>query len=241
MTKLPPKPVSEVWRPELVRLPEMTRARRAFRSFAHGLMKLVAKICLKVTAEGMENFPLQGPVLITINHLGDADTPALISTLPVTPDALGKIELYDLPILGKLIDWYGVIWLHRGRADTKALRAALDGFAEGRMIVIAPEGRYSLTGALEEGSGGAAFLAYKAGVPILPIVVTGAENENVYGQMKKFRRAAVHVKVGKMFKLAGQAKDKHEAMELGTRQIMQALANLLPEKYQGAYSPQTIL
>ncbi len=232
----PPKPVSEVWRPELVRLPEMTRARRAFRVFAHGLLKLIAKICLNVSAEGMENFPQKGPVLIVINHIGDSDVPALISTLPCTPDALGKIELYELPILGKLIDWYGVIWLHRGHADTRALRAALEGFAQGRIIVIAPEGRYSITGALEEGSGGAAFLAYKSGASILPIAITGTENEIVYGHMKRFRRARVHVKVGKMFRLAEQVSDRQEAVSLGTRQIMQALASLLPEKYRGAYS-----
>ena len=231
-----PKPVAEVWRPELVRLPEMTHSRRLFRSFAHGLIKFVAKICLKVTATGMENFPREGPVLVVINHLGDSDVPALISTFPFPPDALGKIELYELPILGKLIDWYGVIWLHRGRADTRALRAALGGFAEGRVIVIAPEGRYSVTGALEEGSGGAAFLAYKSGAPILPIAITGTENENVYGSLKKFRRAAVHVSVGKMFKLTGQAESRQEAVAQGTNQIMQALADLLPEKYRGAYS-----
>jgi len=240
----PPKPVSEVWRPELVRLPPMTFARRAFRVFAHGLLKLISKTLLNVSAEGMENFPQHGPMLVVINHLGDADTTALISALPIAPDALGKIELYDLPVLGKLIDWYGVIWLHRGRADIRAIRAALDGFAEGRIIFIAPEGRYSVTGALEEGSDGAAFLAYKAGVPILPIAITGTENENVYGHMKKFKRAPVHIKVGKIFKLNEQAesgapngsKDRHAAVALGTRQIMQALADLLPEKYRGAYS-----
>lgn len=231
-----PKPVSEVWRPELTRLPKMTRARRAFRKFSHGLLKFIAKICLNVTSDGMENFPQTGPVLVVINHLGDSDVPALISSLPFPPDALGKIELYDLPVLGKLIDWYGIIWLHRGQADTRALRAALDGFAEGRIIVIAPEGRYSLTGALEEGTGGAAFLAYKSGAAILPIAITGTENENVYGHMKKFQRARVHVKVGKIFKLAEQAKDRQEAVTQGTRQIMLALASLLPEKYQGAYS-----
>jgi 1-acyl-sn-glycerol-3-phosphate acyltransferase len=157
---------------------------------------------------------------------------------------LGKIELFDLPILGKLMDWYGVIWLHRGRADTRALRAALAGFAEGRIIIIAPEGRYSVTGALEEGSDGAAFLAYKSGVPILPIAITGTENENVYGHMKSFRRARVNVRVGKIFRLEEQAsggamngsKDRREAIAEGTHQIMQALANLLPEKYRGAYS-----
>jgi len=231
-----PKPITEVWRPELVRLPKMTRARVAFRAFSHGLMKLIAKICLKVTSEGMENFPRTGPVLVVINHIGDADVPALVSSLPFPPDALGKIELYDLPVLGKLMDWYGIIWLHRGQADTRALRAALKGFAEGRIIVIAPEGRYSLTGVLEEGTGGAAFLAYKSGAAILPIAITGTENENVYGHMKKFRRAHVHVKVGKMFKLAEQDLGRQDAVTRGTHQIMWALASLLPEEYRGAYS-----
>ena len=116
------------------------------------------------------------------------------------------------------------------------MRAALDGLAEGRVIVIAPEGRYSLTGALEEGSNGAAFLAYKSGAAILPIAITGTENENVYGNIKRFRRARVHIRVGKMFKLAGQAESRQEAVSQGTNQIMQALADLLPEKYRGAYS-----
>ena len=244
MNELPPKPVSEIWRPDLVRLPELTRVRRAFRSFSSGLLKLIAKVFLNVSSEGIENFPQTGPVLVVINHLGNADTPALISVLPAPPDALGEIELFELPILGKLMDWYGMIWLHRGRADTRALRAALDGLAEGRIIIIAPEGRYSLTGALEEGTGGAAFLAYKSGAPILPIAITGTENENVYRYMKKFRRARVNVKAGKMFKLVEQTngvsvnelKGRRNAVTEGTRQIMQSLAELLPEKYQGAYS-----
>lgn len=244
MSQPPPKPVSEIWRPNLVRLPKLTRARRVFRSFAHGFLKLIAKICLNVSSEGLDNFPQSGPLLVVINHLGDADTPAIISSFPVPPDALGKIELFNLPILGKLMDWYGVIWLHRGRADTRALRAALDGLAENRIIIIAPEGRYSVTGALEVGAGGAAFLAYKSGAMILPIAVTGTENENVYGHIKKLRRAQVHVKVGKMFKLADQtssaamsgSKNRQAAVDLGTHQIMQALADLLPEKYQGEYS-----
>jgi len=229
----PPKPVTEVWKPELVRLPVLSPARLAFRKFSHGLVKLVAWACLRVTTEGVENLPRKRPLLIVINHLGDSDVPALISSLPFTPDALGKIELYDLPILGRLMDWYGIIWLHRGRPDKRALRAALDGLAEGRIIVIAPEGRYSLTGALEEGSGGAAFIAYKSGVPILPIAITGTENENVYGHLKKLQRAQVRVRVGKVFQLTEQPSARKEAMTEGTNRIMAALAELLPEKYRG--------
>lgn len=231
-----PKPITEVWKPELVRLPKLTTSRRLFRIFGHGLVKLIAKVCLNVSVEGMENFPKTGPLLIVINHIGDADAVAVVSQLTSPPDALGKIELYDLPILGTMMHWYGVIWLHRGRADIKAIRSALDGLAENRIIIIAPEGRYSLTGALEEGSGGAAFLAYKSGAPVLPITVTGTENENVYGHMKKLKRAKVHVKVGQMLKLDDQVEGRQEAVAQGTRQIMAALASLLPEKYRGEYS-----
>lgn len=229
----PPKPVTEVWKPELVRLPKLTHARLAFRKFSHGLVKFVAAACLQVTAEGLENLPKSGPFLIVINHLGDADTPALIASLPFTPDALGKIELYDLPILGRLMDWYGIIWLHRGKPDKRALRAALDGLVEGRILVIAPEGRYSLTGTLEEGSGGAAYLALKSGAPIVPVAVIGTENENVYGHLKWLRRAPVQVRVGKMFRLADQPSARREALNEGTSQIMAAIAALLPEKYRG--------
>ncbi len=236
MIETPPKPVTEEWRSELTRLPKLSRARKAFRIFAHGLLKLVCKVCLKISMEGMENFPRQGPALLVLNHLGDSDLPALISVLPYTPDALGKIELYDLPVLGKLMDWYGIIWLHRGRPDKRALRAALDGLAEGRVIGIAPEGRYSLTGGLEEGTGGAAFLAYKSGAPVLPIAITGTENASVYANMKRLRRTPVHIKVGKMFKLNEQVSAKKDAVPEGTRLIMQALADLLPQEYRGAYS-----
>lgn len=230
----PPKPVSEVWRPELTRLPRLHWARRWFRGFARGLCWLVIKGCTQRTVEGLENFPRKGPALVVINHLGDTDAPLLVSSVPVSLDALGKIELYDYPVLGKLMDWYGVIWLHRGQADRRAIRAALDGFAEGRFIVIAPEGRYSLIGGLEEGNQGAAYLAYKADVPIVPVVVIGTENVQVYGHLKRLRRVPVTFRVGKSFRLSQQA-DRHATLREGTRQIMESLANLLPVSYRGAF------
>ena len=234
-----PKPVSEVWRPELVRLPRLTLARRAFRAFSHGLIKLVAKTCLNLKVEGLGNIPKRGPLLIVINHLGDADAVAILSILPQPPDALGKIELYDYGLLGRLMDLYGMIWLHRGRPDKRALRAALDGLAEDRVIVIAPEGRESLTGALEEGRGGAAFLALKSGASILPIALAGTENEKVYSRLKHLRRVAVNLRVGEPFKLTGRDEARRKALDEGTRLIMQALAELLPEEYRGAYiSPE---
>jgi 1-acyl-sn-glycerol-3-phosphate acyltransferase len=199
-----------------------------------GLCWLIITICTKRTVEGLENFPRKGPALVVINHLGDADAPLLVGSVPASLDGLGKIELYDFPVLGKLMDWYGIIWLHRGRADRRAMRAALDGLAEGRILVIAPEGRYSLIGGLEQGHQGAAYLAYKADVPIIPVVVIDSDNEQVYGHLKRLQRAPVTLRVGKAFCLAQQA-DRRETMRAGTRQIMDSLANLLPEAYRGVY------
>lgn len=230
----PPKPISEVWRPELTRLPRLHWKRRWYRAFWRGLCNLVISLLTKRTIEGLENFPKQGPALVVVNHLGDADAPLLAGSIPASLDALGKIELYDFPVLGKLMEWYGIIWLHRGRADRRAIRAALDGFAEGRFIVIAPEGRYSLVGGLEEGQQGAAYLALKADVPIVPVVFIGTENEHVYGHLKRLRRPAVKLRIGQAFWLSQQA-DRQEMIHEGTFQIMESLANLLPEAYRGIY------
>ena len=74
---------------------------------------------------------------------------------------LTKIELYEIPLLGKVLDLYGVIWVRRGQPDRRALRAVMEAMDDKRMVAIAPEGRESLTGALEEGTGGAAYLALR--------------------------------------------------------------------------------
>jgi 1-acyl-sn-glycerol-3-phosphate acyltransferase len=234
MPSPPPKPISDIWRPELTCLPPLTRTRRAFRAFARGLMKTLVVLCLRPVVQGMENFPKTGSVLVVVNHLGDADSALLLSELPFAADALGKVELYSFPVLGKLMDWYGIIWLHRGRPDRRAMHAALQGLAEGRTIVMAPEGRYTRIGGLEEGGHGAAFLALKADVPILPMALTGTQNEYVYGHLRRLRRAPVTLTVGRPFRLAARA-DRRQTLRQGTRQIMETLADLLPPEYRGAY------
>ncbi|HSD85541.1 MAG TPA: lysophospholipid acyltransferase family protein, partial [Anaerolineae bacterium] len=159
----------------------------------------------------------------------------LLAILPFSPiEGLGKIELYDHWFVGPLFRLYGIIWVHRGQPDRKAIRAALEGLAEGRMVGLAPEGRQSVIGGLEEGNDGAAFLALKSGAPIVPVALTGTENSNVYGHLKRLKRAPVTLTVGEPFFLQAQA-DRQKMIRDGTRQIMEALASLLPESYRGTY------
>jgi len=146
-----PKPVTDWWRPDLVALPKLTFARRAFRVFGRGLAKLLILYMTDATVSGVENFPKRGPALIVINHLGDADAVLLSASIPKLIDAMGKIELNEHWLAGPMLRAYGVIWVHRGRPDRRAIRAALDGLSQGRMIALAPEGRQSLDGGLEEG------------------------------------------------------------------------------------------
>ena len=230
----PPKPVTEIWRPDLVALPRLTLARRLFRQLARGVMKLLTFLFMDPTITGMENFPRQGPGLVVINHLGDADAVLLGASIPFMIEGMGKIELNDHWLVGPAFRAYGIIWVHRGRPDRKALRAALEGLAEGRMVTLAPEGRQSVIGGLEDGKAGAAFLALKSGAPIVPVVMTGTENSNIYSHMKRLKRARVTLTVGKPFFLQEQA-DRLATIREGTRQIMESLADLLPESYRGNY------
>lgn len=233
----PPKPITDVWRPDLVALPRLTLGRRFFRQFTRLVMKILKFLFLDATGTGMENFPKKGPAIVTINHLGDADAVLLGACFPYMIDAMGKIELDDHWFVGPIFRAYGIIYVHRGLPDRKALRAALDGLAEGRLVLIAPEGRQSLIGGLEEGNEGAAFLALKSGAPILPVAMTGTENTHIFGNMKRFRRSPVTLHIGKPFYLTPQV-NRQATLREGTRQIMESLANLLPESYRGNYKSQ---
>jgi 1-acyl-sn-glycerol-3-phosphate acyltransferase len=228
-----PKPVTDWWRPDLVKLPKLTFARRLFRLFARGLVKFVVLMTMDATVTGMENFPKKGPALIVINHLGDADAVLLAASIPTVIDGMGKIELNEHWLVGPTFRAYGVIYVHRGKPDRKAIRAVLDGLAEGRMIALAPEGRQAVDGKLEEGTEGAAFFAMKSGAVIVPVAMTGTDNENIFNR-KWWRRARVTLSVGKPFKLTEQA-DRQQMMREGTNQIMESLASLLPESYRGKY------
>ena len=227
------KPVTDWWRPDLVALPKLTLARRAFRIFGRILSKLLVVYMTNATVSGMENFPKRGPALVVINHLGDADAVLLAASIPKIIDGMGKIELNEHWLAGPFLRAYGVIWVHRGKPDRRAIRAALDGLSQGRMIALAPEGRQSVERGLEEGTEGAAFLAMKSGAPIVPVAMTGTENENVYNG-KFWKRAKATLAIGKPFHLK-EYDDRQTMLREGTRQIMGSLAELLPESYRGKY------
>ena len=231
---LSPKPVAESIQPGITRLPPLNVGRRFIRFTYKWLSRLILKFIVVVDAQKLENFPEVGPALVVSNHLGDLDGLLAIAYLPRYCEWFAKSELRSIPILGKLIDLYGVIWVHRGLPDRVALRAAFDGLTKDRLVGIAPEGRESLTGNLEEGTNGAAYIALKSGVPVVPVAFIGTRNQQVRMSLKQFQRRRIILRIGEQFQLDNYVNSKKLINE-GTRVIMEHIANLLPDEYQGVY------
>jgi 1-acyl-sn-glycerol-3-phosphate acyltransferase len=236
MTSEASKPRSEVIHPEITRLAEITRWRRLVRRLIGWTARLVVRICTRIEVTGLEHLRICDSGLVVANHLGDADVVVGLAYAPMNVEVLAKSELYDFPILGWLMDAYGVIWLHRGRPDKRAIRAALQAFDEKRMVAIAPEARESLTGGLEEGTGGAAYLALKKDVAIIPVTFTGTENRRILGNLKRLRRTHITLTVGLPFRLNHLTSLK-ASIQAGTETIMKTLAQQLPPAYRGVYRP----
>lgn len=229
-----PKPRSDIHNPEITRLAPLTMGRKIYRNFMRWFSKILVFIWTRAEVVGLENIPPKGPAIFVANHLGDADFILGLAYAPTIVEPFAKIELYDIPVLGKVLDAYGIIWVHRGQPDRRALRAVMEAMKKERMVAIAPEGRESLTGALEEGTGGAAYLALKTDAPIIPVTFTGTENKRVFNNMKQLKRTGVKLTIGKPFRLE-RTLDRRTSIEKGTEEIMHTLAKQLPAEYRGVY------
>jgi len=231
---IPPKPRSEVVNPSITRLSQLSTCRKLLRRVVHWISRLMVFLFTRCQITGLENLPAEGPALIVTNHLGDADLIVGFAFTPSIVEPFAKIELVEMPIVGSFLDAYGVIWVHRGQPDRKALRTVREAMQGKRIVGIAPEGRESLTGSLEEGTDGAAYIALSNDVPIIPITFTGTENKRLFNNMKRLRKTDVTVTIGPSFRLE-RYKDRRVSLKNGTQQIMKTLAKQLPDDYRGYY------
>jgi 1-acyl-sn-glycerol-3-phosphate acyltransferase len=203
------------------------------------LERAVAIIFLKLFTRcevaGRENLPSKGPLLVVFNHLGHMDPVLLVSTFPWRMHGLAVAGLREVPVTGCLLSLGGVIWLRRGEYDREALRRGLAVLRRGEVLAIAPEGRVSLTGALERAKTGPAFLARWAKVPLLPIGITGTED--AIPKLLHFQRPHLRMVIGKPFDLPRDLPkgSRKEELRWLADFIIGHIAELLPSKYRGVY------
>jgi 1-acyl-sn-glycerol-3-phosphate acyltransferase len=170
---------------------------------------------------GLENFPEPPYILLTI--------------CPHTIRALVAAKHKRNPIYRPLLVTMGSIWVRRGEVDRQALRESLAVLKEGGVLGVAPEGtRARGTYALQPGKTGAAYLATRADVPIVPVALSGTEH--MKRNLPRLRRTDVRAVVGKPFRLPENGRVRGEKLHEYTDLIMHRIAELLPEEYRGAYS-----
>jgi 1-acyl-sn-glycerol-3-phosphate acyltransferase len=205
-----------------------------FYHLAQNVFHVMGAAVLKLTVYGRENLPAQGPYLVVFNHLSMVDAPVLLKTVPQQMSGFMTDKYAESPFIGRLANLMGVLWVTRGEADMDAIKAALGHLRSGGILAISPEGTRSLTGQLLPGKTGAAYLATRTGVPIVPVAMWGTEK--VYANVRRLRRTPVGLAVGEPFHLPADSRAKGEKLEEYTDLMMRRLAALLPPEYRGVYA-----
>ena len=210
---------------------------------AHLIITLFIRLAAHVEVSGLENAPQAGGYIAASNHLGRLDP--LLGYVFVKRDDITMMvaeKYHKYAFLRWAVKQVDGMWVDRFNADFNALREALSRLKRGSVLVIAPEGTRSKTEVLIEARPGSSFLAAKAGVPVVPVAVTGTEDRLVMQQIKRLRRPHIHIRVGKPFTLPPLKSRERDAIQKYTDEIMCQIAALLPPEKRGFYAqhPRTL-
>jgi 1-acyl-sn-glycerol-3-phosphate acyltransferase len=186
-------------------------------------------------SEGRELVPLYGGCIITCNHIMGPDFIVIGYASPRQIMFMAKSELFEVnPALNWLFTTCGTFPIRRGETDLEAVEHAIQLVKDGNVLGMFPEGTRSRTGKLQRGRSGAARIAIQAQAPVVPAVVIHAET--IFHPSNWFSlkpRTAVTVRFGPPLPPPADPNDSR-ALRIYTRQIMNAMADLLPPDLQGA-------
>ena len=202
-------------------------------------IRLILRLIARVELTGWENLPAAKGYVIASNHIGRLDA-ALVYYALDRPDIIMLIaEKYRKNAfwrwLAKQVDG---IFIDRFNPDIRALREAMKRLQRGGVLAIAPEGTRSKTGTLIEAKPGGIYLAWKAGVPILPVALTGTQDVVVKERLTHLKRLQIKVTMGPAFTLPQEAKgkDREALLQEYTDEVMCRIAALMPEEMRGEYA-----
>jgi 1-acyl-sn-glycerol-3-phosphate acyltransferase len=133
---------------------------------------------------GLEKIPQTGPGIIVSNHASYFDPPILGAAMGRPVAFMAKEELFEIPVLKEGIRLYGAYPVKRASADRSAIKAATEMLKQGWLAGLFLEGTRTPDGRIHEPKLGAALIAAKNQVPLIPVCLWGTEKILVKG--KKF-------------------------------------------------------
>ncbi len=172
-----------------------TRRAQALYWALRAIIRLVGRFYLRTRMVGAERLRIEGAFIIAPVHRSNLDGPLVNSRCPRKVRSLAKIEMFK----GKVGTWIsamiGSFPVHRGAGDRRSLQAAVGLLRRGEPLLVFPEGTRHSGRQVGEIFGGAAFLAARTGVPILPVGIAGTE-EAMPPKAKFLRRVPVSIVIG---------------------------------------------
>ena len=156
-----------------------------------------ALVGLNLNIKGEEHLWSDRPAVFAFNHQSNADLIIIARLLRRDITGVGKKEIGDIPLFGKILEFSGVVLIDR-KDSAKAIEqmgALVDAMrVEGKSVCMSPEGTRTLTPKLAPFKKGAFHLAMQAGVPMVPIVIRNSGDVMPKGS-PFYRPATVDVEV----------------------------------------------
>ena len=191
---------------------------------ARAWARMLLAVCfIRVRVEGLEKLDPRGAYVFVANHGSFMDIPALLASLPQQFRFFAKTGLFRLPFLGTHLRRAGHLPVDRSspRASLKSMQEAAR-IINGRGISVLnfPEGGRSAAG-LREFKEGPAYIAIKAGVPVVPVAIVGMRDLLPMG--------SIHLRSGRVVLRVG---DPIDTKGLGTSDRMELTGRLYREVSQ---------
>ncbi|OGO01026.1 MAG: hypothetical protein A2Y90_05460 [Chloroflexi bacterium RBG_13_52_12] len=203
--------------------------------FGRGLIRFLVFFFAFWKVKGEENLPSNGPVLIVCNHISTADPPMVAASIKLKCKLMAKEELWHNAWSRYWVANFGAFPVQRGSINTESIRSAERALKQGFSVIIFPEGTRSPDARMMPALPGAALIASRVGVPLMPVGITGSE------KIRNLKWSFLHhpritVTIGKPFDLpTNNGKTTREQRREMTDYIMRKIADLLPPEYRGVY------
>jgi len=166
---------------------------------------IIFKLIFRLKIIGRENIPKTGPFVIVANHSSLLDGFVLVSSVKPKITFMSAAYLFKMPFVGNILRGVGAIPVQGKGNDIKLIKNAMKVLQAGGVLGIFPEGRITNEKDDFSAKAGAAYLAVKADVPIIPMAIKGAGKALPVGaKFPKLNR--IKVKIGKL--ISGSKKIK---------------------------------